>query len=91
MFAGGSDPMSAIGSVYHFTSKESARQFLYHFWKPPMKAVLRELYGEARQGRFFAGCGSRTRNPKVTHAQVEAFADLRNCARILATGHDAPE
>lgn len=74
MVAGGSTPMAAIGSVYHFTAKESARQFLYHlFRKPPMKAVLRELFGESSKEDFLRDVDRASRNPKVTHAQVEAL------------------
>lgn len=74
MLAGGATPMAAIGSVYHFAAKETARQFLYKLLrKPPMKAVLRELYGESSKAEFLRYLDRASKNPHITQAQVQAL------------------
>jgi hypothetical protein len=74
MLAGGATPMAAIGSVYHFKAKETARQFLYAtLRKPPMKNVLRELYGETDKADFLRDLDRASQNKKITRAQVQSL------------------
>ena len=72
MLAGGSAPLAAVGSVFNFTSKESARQFMYDLFEK-LKPVLRELYGETEREDFLRDVDRASKNPKTTPSQVRAL------------------
>jgi hypothetical protein len=74
MIAAGSSPMAAIGSVYHFQCRETSRRFMYALFKrPPMKAVLHEVYGEGNKTDFLRDLDRASKNSKTTPAQVQAL------------------